>query len=88
MKPSPSEILTVRCPTCRAGAGQNCELATGRFRTDPHRDRRLVAADVRLGAPLTKLEAICAALNRTARDKRRDDLQRSRARAVRHSGYC
>jgi len=37
--------LSVRCPTCGAASGENCELSTGQARTTPHRDRRLKAAD-------------------------------------------
>jgi hypothetical protein len=42
---SPKEALTVRCPTCGAKPGEKCELSTGLPRTDPHRDRRLIAKD-------------------------------------------
>jgi hypothetical protein len=38
--------LAVRCPTCGARPGEKCELGTGQPRTYPHRDRRLVAADL------------------------------------------
>jgi hypothetical protein len=39
------QALTVRCPTCGAGPGEKCELTSGQLRTDPHRDRRLIAKD-------------------------------------------
>ncbi len=39
------QALSVRCPTCGAKPGEKCELGTGLPRTDPHRDRRLVASD-------------------------------------------
>ena len=42
-KLSPKQVLAVRCPTCRAGSGEKRELSTGLPRTEPHRDRRLVA---------------------------------------------
>jgi len=45
MKDKIAQALTVRCPTCGALPGQKCELSTGLPRTDPHRDRRLAAAD-------------------------------------------
>ena len=45
MKAKQKEALTVRCPTCGAKKGEKCELSTGQPRTDPHRDRRLVASD-------------------------------------------
>jgi len=32
-------------PTCGAKPGQKCELSTGLPRTEPHRDRRLAAAE-------------------------------------------
>jgi hypothetical protein len=42
---SPKEILAVRCPTRGAKPGEMCELSTGLPRKEPHRDRRLIAAD-------------------------------------------
>jgi hypothetical protein len=39
------QALTVRCPTCGAKPGEECELSTGLPRTEPHRDRRLAAAE-------------------------------------------
>lgn len=45
MKSKKEAALTVRCPTCGAKPGEKCELGTGQPRTDPHRDRRLAAAD-------------------------------------------
>jgi hypothetical protein len=42
---SPKQVLAVRCPTCGAAPGEKCELSTGQPRTNPHRDRRLVAKD-------------------------------------------
>jgi hypothetical protein len=45
MKVTEKETLTVRCPTCGAKRGEKCELATGQPRTEPHRDRRLAAAE-------------------------------------------
>ncbi len=39
------QALTVRCPTCGAKPGEKCELSTGQPRTEPHRDRRLAAAE-------------------------------------------
>ena len=40
-------VLAIRCPTCGAAPGEKCELSTGQPRTEPHRDRRLIAADGR-----------------------------------------
>jgi hypothetical protein len=45
MKVTEKQALAVRCPTCRAKPGEKCELSTGLPRTEPHRDRRLVASD-------------------------------------------
>jgi hypothetical protein len=42
---NPKQVLAVRCPTCGAVLGEGCELTTGQPRTEPHRDRRLIAAD-------------------------------------------
>jgi hypothetical protein len=39
------KILVVHCPTCGASQGEECQLVTGQPRTEPHRDRRLIAAD-------------------------------------------
>jgi len=42
---TPKQILSVRCPTCGAAIGEICELNTGTPRTEPHRDRKLSAAE-------------------------------------------
>jgi len=42
---SPKQPLEVQCPTCGAKPEEKCELASGQPRTDPHRDRRLIAKD-------------------------------------------
>ncbi|MGH9551815.1 MAG: zinc finger domain-containing protein [Terriglobales bacterium] len=47
MKASKKEALAIPCPTCGAKPGEKCELSTGQPRTDPHRDRRLVASEKR-----------------------------------------
>ena len=39
------KALADSCPTCGAAPRQKCELSTGQPRTDPHRDRRVVAKD-------------------------------------------
>jgi hypothetical protein len=39
------QILAVACPTCAARPGENCVICTG-VPIDPHRERRLVAADL------------------------------------------
>ena len=39
------QVQAVLCPTCGAGPGEKCKLGTGLPRTQPHRDRRLLAAD-------------------------------------------
>lgn len=45
MKVAEKQALAVWCPTCGAKPGERCELSTGQPRTDPHRDRRLIAKD-------------------------------------------
>lgn len=40
------KIQTIPCPTCDALPGENCELHPGQPRTEPHRERRLAAADL------------------------------------------
>ncbi len=44
-KPTLKEIQAFSCPTCGVAPGEKCELFTGQPRTQPHRDRRLIAAD-------------------------------------------
>jgi hypothetical protein len=39
------QMLSVPCPTCGAKATEVCELQTGALRTEPHRDRKLSAAE-------------------------------------------
>ena len=42
---TPIQILSVPCPTCGAAIKEVCELHSGTPRTEPHRDRKLAAAD-------------------------------------------
>jgi hypothetical protein len=37
--------LSVPCPTCGVSPGEQCKLASGEPRNNPHRDRRLNARD-------------------------------------------
>jgi hypothetical protein len=39
------DLTLQQTPTCGAGRGQRCELSTGMLRTNPHRDRELLAAE-------------------------------------------
>jgi phage protein D len=39
------QISSVPCTTCGAEVGEACELHTGAPRTEPHRDRKLSAAE-------------------------------------------
>ncbi len=39
------EMLSVSCPTCGAAIAEPCELHSGARRTEPHRDRKLCAAE-------------------------------------------
>jgi hypothetical protein len=39
------QILSVPCPTCGAATEEACKLHTGALRTEPHRDRKLSAAE-------------------------------------------
>ena len=43
---TPDQRLAVRCQACGARPGQPCELHSGGLRTEPHKNRRLSAADV------------------------------------------
>jgi hypothetical protein len=40
------KIIAVRCPTCGAAPSEKCELTTGQPRTNPHRDRRVIAKEM------------------------------------------
>jgi hypothetical protein len=42
---TPEQMASVPCPTCGAAIGEDCELNSGALRFEPHRDRRLSAAD-------------------------------------------
>ncbi len=42
---TPKQILSVPGTTCGAATGEACELHTGTLRTEPHRDRKLSAAE-------------------------------------------
>jgi len=42
---TPQQMLSVPCTTCGASIGEACELHSGAPRTEPHRDRRLSAAE-------------------------------------------
>jgi hypothetical protein len=39
------QLLSVPCPTCGAAVKEPCERTTGSRRSEPHRDRKLIAAD-------------------------------------------
>ena len=39
------QMLSVPCPTCGAKTEEACKLHTGVLRTEPHRDRKLSAAE-------------------------------------------
>jgi hypothetical protein len=39
------QMLSVPCTTCGATIGEACELHNGAPRTEPHRDRKLSAAE-------------------------------------------
>jgi hypothetical protein len=39
------QVFSVPCPTCGASIKEPCELNSGARRTEPHRDRKLSAAD-------------------------------------------
>ena len=42
---SPRKVLAISSPTCGAAPGEKCQLISGQPRTEPHRDRRLLAKD-------------------------------------------
>lgn len=42
---TPKQLISVPCNTCGAAIEEPCELHTGALRSEPHRDRKLSAAD-------------------------------------------
>ena len=42
---TPKQLISVPCKTCGAAIEEPCELHTGALRSEPHRDRKLSAAD-------------------------------------------
>ena len=42
---TPKQLISVPCSTCGAAIEEPCELHTGALRSEPHRDRKLSAAD-------------------------------------------
>jgi len=42
---SVKQMNSVRCTTCGAATGEPCELHSGALRLEPHRERKLSAAD-------------------------------------------
>lgn len=42
---TPKQLISVPCQTCGAAIEEPCELHSGASRSEPHRDRRLSAAD-------------------------------------------
>jgi hypothetical protein len=52
------QILSVPCTTCGAAIGEACELHTGALRTEPHRDRKLSAAEAVEAKPSKRLQPV------------------------------
>ena len=52
------QILSVPCTTCSAAIGEACELHTGALRTEPHRDRKLSAAETVETKPSKRLQPV------------------------------
>ena len=44
-KPTLKQVQAIRCPTCGAGPDKRCANSVREPRKEPHRDRRLIAAD-------------------------------------------
>jgi hypothetical protein len=42
---TPKQLISVPCNSCGAAIAEPCELHTGALRSEPHRDRKLSAAD-------------------------------------------
>jgi len=41
---TPTQLSSVRCPTCGVPAGEGCVLHSGALRSESHVDRKLAAA--------------------------------------------
>jgi hypothetical protein len=52
------QILSVPCTTCGAAIGEACELHTGTLRIEPHRDRKLSAAEAVEKKPSKRLQPV------------------------------
>lgn len=52
------QVLSVPCTTCGAAIGEACELHTGALRTEPHRDRKLSAAEAVETKPSKRLQPV------------------------------
>jgi uncharacterized CHY-type Zn-finger protein len=48
------QIQSVACPTCAAAIQEPCELHSGGLRFEPHRDRKLSAAEALAAKSRTK----------------------------------
>jgi uncharacterized CHY-type Zn-finger protein len=48
------QIQSVACPTCAAAIQETCELHSGALRFEPHRDRKLSAAEALAAKSRTK----------------------------------
>ena len=61
---TPDQILAVHCQTCGAQPGEPCQLHSGGLRNEPHRNRKLSAADVEAPSPEARLPfcEICRSL--------------------------
>jgi hypothetical protein len=42
---TPSDLCSVRCPTCGVAAGKRCHLHSGSTCVEPHLDRKLCAIE-------------------------------------------
>ena len=40
------QLASVHCPMCGVPVGQRCRLQAGGLRVEPHKDRKLIAAEV------------------------------------------
>jgi hypothetical protein len=52
------QLLSVPCPTCGVAIEVPCELTTGYPRNEPHRDRKLVAAELHPQRILKQVDAL------------------------------
>src|ERR1700675_3520236 len=56
---TPEQLSAVPCPTCGVGVGERCVLHSGALRSEPHVDRKFVAAAAAEGERINPGDRFC-----------------------------